>query len=54
MRVGGGRILLDGYEIRLYFFLEWFVRFLPWETVRQISISLHVVCVYHVTKDEQD
>lgn len=43
MRVGGGRIMLDGYEIRLYFLSEWFVlRLLPWETIRQISISLHV------------
>jgi hypothetical protein len=68
MRVGGGRILLDGYEIGLYFLSEWFVLgLLPLETIRQISRSLHVtepaknwniisvtysLCVYHVMKDE--
>jgi len=35
MRVGGGRVLLDGYRIGLYFLSERFVLgFLPWETIR--------------------
>jgi hypothetical protein len=46
MRVGGGRILLDGYEIGLYFLSECFVLgLLLWETIRQISISLHVAVI---------
>lgn len=56
MRVGGGRILLDGYQIGLYFLLEWFVLgFLPWETIRQIfnitACSLRIPC-YGVSRIE--
>ena len=47
MRVGGGRILLDGYQIGLYFLSEGFVLgFLPWKTIKQIFNIIAYSCDY--------